>query len=56
MEDKKKYEVYKLITPGTAGVAQRMEPSYESVKTVSEKSRLFALIRNEVVPCGQNQY
>jgi len=46
------------ITPGTAGLAQRISPNYEisGEKMDKETSKLFALTRNEVMSCTQNQY
>lgn len=40
-----------LISPGTAGIAQRI-PTNEKNSKVSLK----ILRRNSVEPCGQNQY
>jgi len=37
------------VGPGTAGIAQRIAIKYEV-------RGLKALIRNEVLPCSQNQY
>ena len=55
MEYKLKYDV---VTPGTAGIAQRISSEYENSKGkgIKETSKLFALMRNEVMPCSQNQY
>lgn len=53
------YEVeYDFVTPGTAGIAQRISSGYEDSrkKGIKETSKLFALMRNEVMPCGQNQF
>lgn len=45
-------------TPGTAGLAQRISSKYaiSEEKMYIETSKLFALTRNEVISCGQNQY
>ncbi len=49
---------YKAITPGVAGIAQRIPQKYESGadEDGKETSRLFALTRNEIISCGHNQY
>ena len=57
MEYKTELREYKVITPGIAGLAQRIS-SYRAGANEEEKetSKLFALMRNEIMPCGQNQY
>jgi len=47
-----------LITPGTAGVAQRISSQEESSEEEGNKedSGLFALTRNNIMPCAHNQY
>jgi|TARA_Y100000310_G_C20653670_1_gene800835 hypothetical protein len=49
---------YDIITPGTAGVAQRIDSKYEvpKDKESEETSGLFALTRNDIMKCSQNQY
>ncbi|MEK6875062.1 MAG: hypothetical protein AABX30_00055 [Nanoarchaeota archaeon] len=44
---------YKPISPGTAGIAQRISSNEIGKK---ETSKLFALMRNELMVCSQNQY
>lgn len=51
MEYKTKDIIYDAIGPGTAGVAQRI-----SSREMKEIRGLFALVQNDVVTCGQNQY
>ena len=46
---------YDITTPGTAGVAQRIASKNE-IGGCEETSGLFALTRNEVMVCKQNQY
>ena len=52
MEYKAKSDSHNLIGPGTAGVAQRISLNSEGL----EISGLYALVKNDISPCGQNQY
>ena len=45
----KKYQM--KLAPGTAGLAQRIPPSYEKLDV-----KLYILKKNELLPCGQNQF
>lgn len=53
-----KYNAHNLIGPGTAGIAQRISSEYEISGGIEgeETDGLFALMQNDVMPCGQNQY
>jgi hypothetical protein len=59
MEYQKKETSYKLISPGTIGVSQKISTGYEvieNIESVEETSKLVFLTKNNVIPCGQNQY
>ncbi len=50
---------YSSISPGTAGVAQRISSGYERKGidlAVEEVRKLVFLMKNDVIACGQNQY
>ena len=49
---------YDIIGPGTAGVAQRISSKYKISEEIEgkETSGLFALMRNDIMTCGRNQY
>lgn len=49
---------YEVITPGIAGIAQKIPSKYKSGTNEEgkETSKLFALTRNEIISCGHNQY
>lgn len=59
MEYRNKSDIkYDVITPGTAGIAQRIASKYEGSKGKENKetSKLFALIQNDILPCSHNQF
>tara|TARA_Y100000034_G_scaffold31356_1_gene38362 strand:- start:828 stop:1004 length:177 start_codon:yes stop_codon:yes gene_type:complete len=58
MEYKTKDTSYDIISPGTAGVAQRIASKYEASKgkESEETSKLFTLMQNDIMACSQNQY
>ena len=58
MEYKTKSERYQVVSPGTAGLAQRIPSKYgaRTNEEGKETSKLFALTRNEIIECSQNQY
>jgi len=50
---------YESISPGTAGIAQRISSGYKGKGmdgSVGETSKLVFLMKNDVMTCGQNQY
>ncbi len=50
---------YESISPGTAGVAQRISSGYKDKGidgSIGETSKLVFLMKNDVMTCGQNQY
>ncbi len=53
MEYQIKDTSYETISPGTMGVAQKISSNHFSGK---EDSELVFLTKNEIIPCGQNQY
>ena len=59
MEYKIKESGYKSISLGTIGIAQKIPSEYkfrEESETGDETSKLVFLTKNEVMPCGHNQY
>jgi len=54
---KNKTDVYDVVNPGTAGVAQRIS-GYKATNELEEAEikGLVALTRNDVMACIQNQY
>ena len=57
MEYNSKHQKYNAVNPGTAGVTQRIS-TYDVGGELDgeETSGLYALVKNDVMPCGQNQY
>ena len=51
-------ENYKVIGPGTAGIAQRIYSGHDSTefRTKEEIKGLYALMHNDLLTCNQNQY
>lgn len=50
---------YEEVTPGTAGVAQKISSGYKGKKPgkeINETSKLVFLMKNEVMTCSHNQY
>ena len=59
MEYKSNHLGYKPISPGTVGVAQRISSGYEGKvmdDAIEETSKLVFLMKNNIMPCGHNQY
>ena len=59
MTHKRKDTGYEAVSPGTMGVAQKVSVDYESrdaVESDGDDGGLVFLARNNIMPCGQNQF